>query len=145
MDIVNLLLDYNGTIAKDGKLILGLKETLARLGKELSIYIITADTNQNVVRKLVGLTLKIIIIKGVNEDEEKLKILKKLGENNTAVIGNGNNDTLILRKSILGIGIINEEGISSKAILNSDIVVKSLDDAFTLFLKPKRLIATLRK
>lgn len=145
MNIDNLLLDYNGTIAKDGKLILGSKKILAELSKELNIYVITADTNQSVVEELIGLPLKIIIIDGINEAEEKLEALKKLGENKTAAVGNGNNDILILKESILGIGLINDEGISSAAVLNSDIVVKSLEDALSLFLKPKRLRATLRK
>lgn len=144
MNIDNLLLDYNGTIAKDGKVILGARKILTELAKELNIYVITADTNQSVVEELVGLPLKIIIIDGINEAEEKLKALRKLGEDKTAVAGNGNNDILILKESILGIGIINDEGISSGAILNSDIVVKSLEDALSLFLKPKRLRATLR-
>ena len=145
MNIDNLLLDYNGTIAKDGKLILDSKKILAELAKELNIYVITADTNQSVVEELIGLPLKIIIIDGINEAEEKLEALKKLGENKTAAVGNGNNDILILKESILGIGLINDEGISSAAVLNSDIVVKSLEDALSLFLKPKRLRATLRK
>lgn len=144
MNIDNLLLDYNGTIAKDGKLILGARKILTELAKELNIYVITADTNQSVVEELVGLSLKMIIIDGINEAEEKLKALRKLGEDKTAVAGNGNNDISILKESVLGIGIINEEGISSTAILNSDIVVKSLEDALSLFLKPKRLRATLR-
>ena len=145
MNIDNLLLDYNGTIAKDGKLILGSKKILAELAKELNIYVITADTNQSVVEELIGLPLKTIIIDGINEAEDKLEALKKLGENKTAAVGNGNNDILILKESILGIGLINDEGISSAAVLNSDIVVKSLEDALSLFLKPKRLRATLRK
>ena len=133
MNIDNLLLDYNGTIAKDGKLILGSKKILAELAKELNIYVITADTNQSVVEELIGLPLKTIIIDGINEAEDKLEALKKLGENKTAAVGNGNNDILILKESILGIGLINDEGISSAAVLNSDIVVKSLEMPYTCF------------
>lgn len=142
--IENLLLDFNGTIAKDGKLIEGLGEIINNLAKDINVYVITADTNNSVREELEGLPIEVLIIDGNEEGKEKLEVLKELGEKVTVVVGNGNNDTLILSESILGISVIGEEGLSSKALVVSDIVVKEIYDALELLLKPKRMIATLR-
>lgn len=142
--IENLLLDFNGTIAKDGKLIEGLGEIINNLAKDINVYVITADTNNSVREELEGLPIEVLIIDGNEEGKEKLEVLKGLGEKVTVVVGNGNNDTLILSESILGISVIGEEGLSSKALVVSDIVVKEIYDALELLLKPKRMIATLR-
>ena len=40
----HLVLDYNGTIACDGKLLPGVKEGLSALAEVLSIHVLTADT-----------------------------------------------------------------------------------------------------
>ena len=144
MNIENLLLDYNGTIGRSGKLISEIVPLLKKLSEALNIYVITADTNNTVSSELKDLPVEIIIIKGIDEDKEKLEALEKLGKDCTVAIGNGNNDVHILKESILGIGIIDEEGISTKALLNSDIIVKNPVDALLLLLNPKRLIATLR-
>jgi soluble P-type ATPase len=45
----------------------------------------------------------------------------------------------------LGIAVLGDEGISASTMKNADIVVKNISDALDLFLKPKRLIATLRE
>jgi len=59
-------------------------------------------------------------------------------------VGNGNNDSLMLKTAKIGVCILQEEGASSKALLNSDIVLKDIKDFFEIINKPKRLIATLR-
>jgi len=45
----------------------------------------------------------------------------------------------------LGIAVLGDEGLSVSAMKNADIVVKNISDALDLFLKPKRLMATLRE
>ena len=45
LQITTLLLDYNGTIAEDGIIRPAVKERLQKLSKELSIYVLTADTH----------------------------------------------------------------------------------------------------
>mgnify|MGYP003589788974 CR=1 FL=1 len=141
----NLLIDYNGTIACDGYITTEIKKSLVKIADSLKIYVITADTNGNAASELEDLPVELLIIKGINEDLEKLEFLNKLGADKTIVAGNGNNDALILKESILGIGVIGAEGIAKEALLNSDIIVKDSMDAFDLLLKTKRLIATMRK
>ncbi|MGC9022649.1 MAG: HAD family hydrolase, partial [Dissulfurimicrobium sp.] len=78
-------------------------------------------------------------------DIQKLEFLRDLGRENTVAIGNGCNDVLMLRDAALGICVIGQEGASVSAIMSSKMVVLNICDAFDLFLKPSRLIATLRK
>ncbi len=47
----HLVLDYNGTIAKDGEIIEGIRPRLAELSKDLSVYVITADTHGTAAMK----------------------------------------------------------------------------------------------
>jgi soluble P-type ATPase len=60
-------------------------------------------------------------------------------------IGNGNNDQIILKEAALGIAVLGDEGVAASAMKSADIVVKSIHNALDLFLKPKRLIATLKE
>jgi soluble P-type ATPase len=75
----------------------------------------------------------------------KLRVLESLDPTRTVAIGNGNNDHLILKEAALGIAVLGEEGMSILAMKDADIVVKDISNALDLFLKPKRLIATLRE
>ena len=45
LNISNLILDYNGTIAVDGAIPDEVKAALTRLSELLSIYVLTADTH----------------------------------------------------------------------------------------------------
>ena len=44
VEIKNLLLDYNGTLAVGGYVVAGVREMLGQLAKLVDIYVITADT-----------------------------------------------------------------------------------------------------
>jgi soluble P-type ATPase len=50
-----------------------------------------------------------------------------------------------MMEACLGIAVLGDEGISTSTLKNSDLLVKGISDALNLFLKPKRLIATLRQ
>ena len=62
----------------------------------------------------------------------------------TVAFGNGANDALMLRKARLGICVMHGEGASLQALLASDVLVASAEEALDLLLKPARLVATLR-
>lgn len=79
-----------------------------------------------------------------NEAEQKGEILEKLGALQTVACGNGTNDALMLRKARLTICLMHGEGTSLQALLASDILVASAEEALDLLLKPARLVATLR-
>ena len=46
--------------------------------------------------------------------------------------------------SILGIAILQDEGLCTETLLNSDILVRSIFDVFSFLKDSNRLIATLR-
>ena len=141
----HLLLDLNGTIALDGEIIVGVEERLQLLSQLLSISVVTADTQGSAQRVAESLRVKIHKIDAGKEEAQKLKLVQQLGKENTVSIGNGSNDTSMLRESALGICVLGREGASAKAQMNSDLLVTDICNALDLLLKPNRLVATLRK
>jgi len=144
LKIQNLVCDYSGTLSVDGKLIDGVFERLNQLSKHLDIYIITADTHGRVSEEITGLNCNLTKINAGYEHLQKEQFIVELGPDNAVALGNGANDRKMLKVAKVGIAICLDEGVSTRAILGSDIVVNSITDALDLLLKPNRLIATLR-
>jgi len=144
LHIENLLMDYNGTIASKGSFISELKETVVELSKKVNLYVITADTFGTVSKELKNLPIEIIKIKKNDERIEKLQALKKLGSERTIAYGNGNNDTLMLKESAVGICIIGDEGTSKEVLANSDLIIGSIKKGLKLLIEPNKMKATLR-
>ncbi len=140
----HLVLDFNGTLAIDGKLISGVKERLEILSKSLEIHVITADSFGTVQEELKDLPVTISILSPENQAEKKLNYVQKQGIEKTVCIGNGLNDSLMVKEAILGIILIQIEGAASQSILNADIVCPDINSALELLYKPNRLRATLR-
>ncbi len=145
IEIENIVLDLNGTIATDGKIPSEVKEKINSLSDKVKIYILTVDTQGTASEE--SSDMKVELLKASEEDstEVKLKVVESLDPSRTVAIGNGSNDHLILKEAALGIAVLGEEGISASAMKNADVIVKNISDALNLFLKPKRLIATLRE
>ena len=141
--IENIVLDLNGTIATDGKISVDVKEKIKALSQKAKVYILTADTQGTAGDESKDIGIELVKIPGEDSKNKKFEFLKTLNLEKTTVIGNGNNDQLILREAALGIAILGDEGVSGLALKNAEILVKSISDALDLFLKPKRLIATL--
>ncbi|NPA10834.1 MAG: HAD family hydrolase [Epsilonproteobacteria bacterium] len=143
IEIKHIVLDYNGTIAKDG----AVKDSVKRYIKELQtlfdIYVITADTHGSAAKNLKDTGVKLKILTTSNHTKEKEEFVKELGY--VFAIGNGSNDSLMLKAAELGVCVIEDEGASVKSVINADIVCKTIEDAFELLIKPKRIIATLRQ
>lgn len=143
-ELKNVVFDYNGTIAIDGKLIDGISKEINELSSKLNFYVITADTYGTVQKELENTNCEVVTIAKVNQDICKLDFLNSLGANSTLTVGNGRNDKLMLKESILGIAILQDEGLCTETLLNSDILVKSIFDVFAFLKDSNRLIATLR-
>jgi len=58
--IKQLVLDLNGTIALDGKIIEGVAERLNHLSRFLDVFIVTPDTRGNAERVTKGLKVKLL-------------------------------------------------------------------------------------
>ena len=143
--IGNIVIDLNGTIAIDGKVPLEVKEKINVLSDQAKIYILTADTQGTADKEIVGMNAELIKIPEEDSKQGKLDFLKTLSLEVTVAIGNGSNDQLILKEAALGIAVLGDEGVSVSAVKSADIVVKNIQNALDLLLKPKRLIATLRE
>ena len=143
--IEHLILDLNGTISVDGDVVTGVKERVRALSRELGITVVTADTNRNAESLLAGLPVRIHMIRENQENEQKLAVVLEKGKEHTVSIGNGCNDASMLRESAIGICVVGKEGASPEALMASDVVVPSINDALDLLLKPQRLRATLRR
>ena len=140
----HLVLDYNGTIAFDGRLYQGLKKILEILSTTMQIHVLTADTFGNVEAELVGLPVTLSILPDHNQDQGKLEYVQKLGAANTVCIGNGRNDRLMLKDAGLGVALIQGEGTSAETLTAADVVCTDILSALQLLTHPKRLVATLR-
>lgn len=142
-DIKNLCLDYNGTIACDGSLIKGVKEKILLLKNKLNIYVLTADTYGTVEKECKKLGINVRKFDRENAAVCKKKIIKSL-TGKTISFGNGLNDIKLFDNSYISVCIIGQEGMYSKLIPHSTIVVKNIIDAFDLLINTNRMKATLR-
>lgn len=145
LELQHLVLDFNGTLAIDGKIIEGAKPLLQELSKQLAIHVITADTFGTSQKELAGLDCKLVIINPDAQDLQKDRYVVDLGAKNVIAIGNGQNDALMLWQAGLSIMLMQQEGAFARLINVSHIVCHTITDALNLILNPVRIIATLRK
>ena len=141
----HLVLDVNGTLAKDGLLIEGVHALLAKLQPDLEILLVTADTHgkQETINRT--LAMEASIIPENNQVGAKLDYINRLGVDTVVAIGNGSNDAAMLEGAALGIAVIGPEGAATDSIFKADIVTPDICSALELLLYPKRLMATLRR
>ncbi|MDA8109684.1 MAG: ATPase P [Betaproteobacteria bacterium] len=142
--IEHLVLDYNGTLAVDGRLLAGVRTRLRALARELELHVLTADTFGSVRRVLRGMPCRIVVLGAQHQDRAKRDYVRRLGAARCACIGNGRNDRLMLEAVRLGIAVLQAEGAAAQALVAADIVTPSILDALDLLRRPLRLTATLR-
>lgn len=140
----HLVLDHNGTLARDGRLLAGVRPRLIRLSKRLSLHVLTADTFGRARSSLRGIPCRLLILSEHAQDKAKLAYVRTLGAAGAACIGNGRNDRRMLRAAALGIAVVQAEGVAVEALSAADIISPDITAALELLLHPKRLIATLR-
>jgi len=140
----HLVLDYNGTLACDGELIPGVEDTLTRLAEEMEVHVLTADTFGVVRERLTRVPCALTVLPRESQDQGKLAYVRKLGVENTACIGNGRNDRLMLLEAALGIAVILGEGAARETLVAADIVCTDILAALDLFRNRLRMTATLR-
>lgn len=139
----HLILDYNGTIAEDGEIIEGIRPRLAALARDLSIYVITADTHGTAAKKCEGLPLKVLTFPTTEVGAIKAQEADKCA-GGVITIGNGFNDIQMSDAADLSICVIGKEGCCGALLQHCDVVVTSIECALDLLLIPGRLRATLR-
>lgn len=144
IEIKNVVLDYNGTIAVDGKLLKGVKELLSILKEHVNIYILTADTYGTVEEECKDIGAKVLSFPKGNAGKSKQDIVKELGGDRTITVGNGFNDIPMFQESALSIAVIEGEGTSGKLLLHADIVARNIIEALDIILSKNKVKATLR-
>jgi len=143
LTISHVVSDYNGTLARDGMLLPGVREAMVELAGILSLHVITADTFGMASRELEGLPVHLTVLGGGREREAKAHLVSSL-EGGVAVLGNGANDLAMMEVAELAIAVLEGEGLYPPLLDRSHVVVRSASDALGLFLNPTRLKATLR-
>jgi len=144
-NLEHLVMDVNGTLAVDGRLIDGVAVKIASLREKLTIHLLTADTHgrQAVIDQQLGLTA--VRIKAGGEASQKAEYVRKLGSEKVAAIGQGGNDVGMLEAARLGICVMSIEGVAKETLLASDLVAPTILSALELLEKPMRIIASLRR
>ena len=144
LDLKYLLLDYNGTIALDSIISEAVANKIRQLSDLFQIYVLTADTNGTARQMCEGLPVEILTFPNDAAMQEKQNILYSLGKENCATIGNGRNDLLMCREAAFSVSVLGQEGMYGRLMTATDLCVPSILDALELFLKPHRIIASLR-
>ena len=140
----HLVLDYNGTLALDGRLLPGVHELLGMLSKSLEIHVVTSDTFCLAEAELGGLPVKLTIVPEADPAVAKFEYVRWLGPETVVAIGNGSNDRKMLAAAAIGIFTVQREGGSVRAMGRADIITNHVLEALELIRNPKRLVATLR-
>jgi len=139
-----LLLDYNGTIATDGKIPDSVRKRILELADQFEILVLTADTHGTARKQCEGLPLKVCTFPVGNAADYKEEILKRCGDEHCVCMGNGRNDIKMFKCAALSVAIMGKEGLCAALLNETDICVNSIEDGLDLLLNPKRIIADLR-
>ena len=145
LQLRHVVLDYNGTIAKDGQLKAEAGSLLGALSETYKVHVITSDTFGTVKKQLEDFNVTIKVLSSDNHTLEKAAYVNALDSTFCATVGNGNNDAEMIKCAALGIALVGDEGCCTRTLMSSDIVCNKIEDALELLLNEKRLIATLRK
>ncbi|MBI5439597.1 MAG: HAD family hydrolase [Deltaproteobacteria bacterium] len=146
LSLAYVVLDVNGTITVDGAISDEVAERIRELGRNLKVWLLTADTFGTAKELARRLGVEAIVLEpGGREQEQKAEFVRGLGPGGCVAIGNGANDTSMLEAADLGIAVLGREGLCPELLTRADLVVTSPEDALDLLLFPRRLVATLRK
>lgn len=140
-----VVFDVNGTLAVDGHLLPNVPGLLTQLKDHLEIHLLTADTHGKQVEIDRILNLKAVRIEPGDEARQKADYVENLGSNKTVAVGQGANDSMMIKSAVIGICTLSAEGSALETLLASDLVVPDIQSALEILLNPLRLKASLRK
>ena len=140
----HLFLDYNGTLALDGRLLSGVAERLTALAVSVQIHVLTADTFGTARSEFDSVKCELVVLQSGDEERQKADHLERVGADVSVAIGNGRNDREMLARAALAIAVLGTEGLAAEAFAVADIVVPDPVSALDLLLYPQRIVATLR-
>lgn len=144
--LAHLVLDVNGTLTCDGELLPGVTDRIQALRPTIEVHLLSADTFGRLDALVASLQLAALRLRaGEPEAQQKADFVRALGAAGVVAIGNGANDVAMLREAGLGIAVRGPEGLAAAAVSAADVLAGSIQDALDLLLRPRRLVATLRR
>jgi P-type E1-E2 ATPase len=141
----HLVFDVNGTLAVDGIPLDGIAKRLASLRDRLEIHLVTADTHGQQTTIDRQLNIQAVRLQAGDESTQKADIVRGLGAEAVAAIGQGANDAGMLQAAALGICVLSPESTAVETLLAADLVTPDIFAALDLFDKPLRIVASMRK
>ena len=144
LNLEHLVLDFNGTLAVDGRLLDGVESRLAALANDLDLHVVTGNTYGDAREHLRDCPVEVVCLPATGQALAKSDYVRRLGPDRVAAMGNGRNDALMLKQAALGIAVLGTEGLAIDTLDIADVVVRHAVDGLGLLLRPKRLVATLR-
>lgn len=145
LEIEFILLDFEGTLASDGRVHPKAKDKINLLSKRTKIYVLAKGEKGRVEETLRRVRAEAIHLTEGEASQQKSEILRQLGASKTVAIGNGMDDVLMMEEAGFAICVIGKEGTSTEAITKADVVIMNVVDALDFLLKPLRQKATLGK
>ncbi len=145
LKLEHLVMDVNGTLARDGRLLDRLARPVAALKNRLTLHLLTADTYGRQADIDFTLGTQAVRLTPGNESQQKADYVTRLGADRVVAIGQGANDAGMLKAAALGIAVLGDEGLAVEAVLNADILMPNIYEALNLLEHPARIVATLRQ
>jgi soluble P-type ATPase len=142
--LTEVVCDFNGTLARDGRLLEPARALLPLVAKVANIRVVTGNTFGSAREELRECACEVLLLGARSQARAKKALVERIGPERVVAIGNGRNDRLMLARAALGIAVIGDEGLAGEAAQASDIITRQIGDALELLLEPRRLIATLR-
>lgn len=143
LDIEYLLIDYEGTLASDGRVHPKAKDKINLLSKRIKVFIVTNGEKVSVEERLRKVNAEIIWLTEGQASRQKLQLLHQLDPNKTVAIGNGQDDAAMIAEAGLGICMIGKEAAAGETLRRADLVMTNILDALDFLLRPLRQKATL--
>jgi soluble P-type ATPase len=143
IEIDSLVIDFEGTLAQDGRVSPKSKDRMNLLARRLRILVCVQNDEEKV--RMILRRVDAEILRSCEGESGRLKaeLIEKLGKDRTAVLGNGADDAVLFEEAVLSLCIIGREGASAEALRKADVVFPSVVDALEFLLKPLRQKATL--
>jgi P-type E1-E2 ATPase len=145
LHLQHLVVDYNGTLARDGLLLDGVAERINALADTLQVHVATADTFGSCQGALRGLRATVHVLLDGPGGPRKDELVTSLGAETVVAVGNGGNDAAMLQRAAVGIAVVGPEGATGLTVRAADVVVTHVHGALDLLIHPLRLVATLRE
>lgn len=138
-----ILIDFEGTLASDGRVHPKAKDKINLLSKRAKIHILAKGTTEKIEERLKKLKAEVFFLTEGEASKQKLDLMRQLGPEKTVAIGNGVDDAPMMEEAGFSICVIGREGASGETLKRVDMVVTDILDALDFLLKPLRQNATL--